>query len=103
MQHGLLLLNDTWQLSKGCYLQEMYFVMALFHLSLFSLFLSPYSAFSPCLDIEVHVPLQLFFERKKIGFGAPPPLPADVSGWRSMGFFAACQMVLQAFAWTAVT
>lgn len=44
-----------------------------------------------------------FFLREKIGFGTPPPLLADVSGWRSMGFFAACQTVLQAFAWTAVT
>lgn len=72
--------------------------------SLFRLF-SPNSAISLCLDVEV---LDLrgfffFFFLKKSGLWTPAPLLAGEGGCRSMGFFAARQTGLQAFAWTAVT
>lgn len=55
-------------------------------------------------DIEVLDLLGFYFIfLKKSGFWTSASLLADEGGWRSMGFFAARQTVLQAFAWTAVT
>lgn len=65
--------------------------------------LTPHSAISLCLAIEVLDLPGFFFFLKKSEFWTPAPLLADEGGWRSMGFFAARQTVLQGFAWTAVT